>query len=182
AIELDVSNPQKVLAVGPQPVADVDGDGRDEILISLFNDTGDYRWHLTVCDALTGRSKGELPDEQLAGVFDLDGDGASELLTIHSTGAATPKFGRISVWSVRGGKAIRLWTRDHAACQRAAVPLPPNVKSTATLGRRTVLHRLVAGRQMLVLRERGCVQRTSRSVSERGSVSILRAAPSQSAA
>ena len=106
AIELDISNPQKVLRVGPQPVADVDGDGRDEILISLFNDTGDQRWHLTVCDALTGRVKCELTDEQLAGVLDLDGDGASELLTTHSVGAATPDFGVVSIWAIREGTAV----------------------------------------------------------------------------
>src|SRR5207249_2840929 len=142
AIELDISNPQKVLRVGPRPIADVDGDGRDEILINLFNDVGDRRWHLSACDALTGRVKCELVDEQLAGVLDLDGDGASELLTIRSNGAATPDFGVISVWSVREGTAQRRWTRDHAAWQMCDAPLPANVKSTATLGHRTVLNRL----------------------------------------
>ena len=46
AIELDISNPQKVFRVGPQPVADLDGDGRDEILLSLFNEADDHRWRL----------------------------------------------------------------------------------------------------------------------------------------
>jgi hypothetical protein len=165
AIELDISNPQKVLRVGPQPIADVDGDGHEEILINLFNDTGDARWHLSVCDALTGRVKCELPDEQLAGVADLDGDGASELLTIRSQGAATPDFGVISVWSIRNATVRRRWTRDHAAWQMWDGPLPVNVKSTATLGRRTALQRAVGGRQALVFRERaGAASVTLREV------------------
>lgn len=154
AIELDISNPQKVLRVGPQPVADVDGDGSDEILINVFNDTGDGRWHLTACDALNGRVRCALPDERLAGVLDLDGDGASELLTARSEGAATPDFGVISVWSCRQGTPKRLWTRDRAAWQMIDLPPGPNVKSTATLGARTVLHRRVQDHPTLVLRER----------------------------
>ena len=84
---------------------------------------------------------------------DLDGDGASELLTIRSNGAAVPDFGLISVWSVRNGMARRLWSHDHAAWQMCDEPLPANVKSTATLGHRTVLNRRVEGRQACAARK-----------------------------
>src|SRR5262249_54436863 len=59
-----------------------------------------------------------------------------------------------SVWSMRQGTARRCWTHDHAAWEMCDVPMPANVKSTATLGHRTVLARSVEGRQVVVLRER----------------------------
>src|SRR6185295_18655102 len=65
-----------------------------------------------------------------------------------------PNFGVISVWSIREGKAVRLWTRDQAGWEMWDAPLPANVKSTATLAHRTVLSRRADGRQRLVLRER----------------------------
>jgi hypothetical protein len=67
--EPDISNPQKILRVGPTPVADVDGDRRAEVLACVFNDAGDHRWHLTVHDALTGRVKADFADEYLAALL-----------------------------------------------------------------------------------------------------------------
>jgi outer membrane protein assembly factor BamB len=61
-------------------VRDVDGDGKLELVISLFNARQDGRWWLEVLDPLTGALKMEMPDTYLWGVQDVDGDGVSELL------------------------------------------------------------------------------------------------------
>jgi outer membrane protein assembly factor BamB len=152
-IEPDISNPRKILRVGPAPVADVDGDGRSEVLASVFNDAGDQRWHLTIHDALTGRVMADLPDEVLAGTIDVDGNGTNELLTTHARGAGVPEFGTISIFSWKEGSPRKLWQQDRAGWQFIDVPLPSNVKSTATFGRRTVLSRSMGGRIRLVIRQ-----------------------------
>ena len=91
-IEPDISNPQKILRIGP-PVADVDGNGRAEVLACVFNDSGDHRWHLTVHDALTGRAMADFADEYLAAPLDVDGDGVSELLTVRTEGGGVRSSG-----------------------------------------------------------------------------------------
>jgi hypothetical protein len=138
-IETDISNPQKILRVGPNQVADVDGDGRLEVLINTFNDSGDHRWHLCVHDAMTGRVKADLPDECLAAPLDVDGDGVSELLTYRTVGAGVPDFSTISVRALRGDKLVALWEQANSSWATWEPPLSANVKSTATFGRRTVI-------------------------------------------
>ena len=127
-VEADISNPQKILRVGPNPVADVDGDGQSEVLTTIFNERGDQRWRVTVHEALTGRIKAELPDEYLAAVLALDGGGVSQLLTISATGAGVPEFGTIRVRSLKDNRLTTLWEKKNAAwetvgaasaCQRA---------------------------------------------------------------
>ncbi len=140
-VEADISNPQKILRVGPNPVADVDGDGQDEVLTTIFNERGDQRWRVTVHEALTGRVKAELPDEYLAGLLDLEGRGVSQLLTVRATGAGVPKFGAIRVHSLEGNRFTTLWQKEDAAWETWEPPLPANVQSTATLGRATVISR-----------------------------------------
>ena len=56
-IEQDVAHPQKILRVAPDPVMDIDNDGQPEVITTLFNDSGDGKWHLTFLDALTGTVK-----------------------------------------------------------------------------------------------------------------------------
>jgi hypothetical protein len=154
-VEADISNPQKILRVGPNPVADVDGDGQAEVLTTIFNERGDQRWWVTVHDALTGRIKAELPDEYLAGALALDGGATSQLLTIRTAGAGVPEFGTIRVRSLKDNHPTTLWEKNNAAWQMWEPPLPTNVQSTATFGRATVMsHRGPEG-VTVVLREAG---------------------------
>jgi outer membrane protein assembly factor BamB len=138
-VEADISNPQKILRVGPNPVADVDGDGQCEVLTTIFNERGDQRWRVTVHEALTGRIKAELPDEYLAAVLALDGGGVSQLLTISAAGAGVPELGTIRVRSLKDNHLTTLWERKNAAWETWEPPLPTNVQSTATFGRTTVM-------------------------------------------
>jgi outer membrane protein assembly factor BamB len=153
-IEMDISDPQKVLHVPPRPVGDVDGDGKQEVLVNLFNGTGDGRWRLTIHDGLTGTVRAELSEEYLAGVADVDGDGVTELLTVHCAGAGVPDYGRVGVWNLKGGKPVTLWQREETGWQMGTPPLPLNVNSGATLGNRDILHRLHEKRAQVVLRQR----------------------------
>ena len=152
-IEPDISNPQKVLRVTPNPVADVDGDGKLEVLTNLHNATGDGRWHVTVHDGMTGRVKADIPDETLVGVADVNGDGAADLLTTRTSSGGVPQFGPSLIHAVKDGKTPILWQREGAGWQTWDAPPPPNTNSAATFARRDVLHRTVEGRFTAVLRE-----------------------------
>jgi len=153
-IEMDISNPQTVMRVGPNPVADVDGDGQAEVLLNVWNEVGDGRWHVTAHDAMTGAIKLDLVDQRLQGLVDIDGDGAVEMLTLGTTGYIVPRYGTIAVHSFREGELAALWRCNQAAWQTWDPPLPDGVSSTAVLGRRTVLCRTVEGRPRVVFRQR----------------------------
>jgi outer membrane protein assembly factor BamB len=81
-VEPDAPTPvgrEKYLRVGPNPVADLDGDGHDEMAYMLVDATADDRWHLRVRDAATGRLKADLAGIWLWTIADLDGDGRVEI-------------------------------------------------------------------------------------------------------
>ena len=129
----------------PQPIADVNGDGRKELVVSLFNETGDRRWHTLVFNALTGAVLTDLPDEFMQGVVDFDGDGTADLLTCRTNGFSLPEFGTIMVRSCAPGRSAPVWTADSAGWQTWEPPLADNANSGATKGREDVLFRPVSG-------------------------------------
>jgi outer membrane protein assembly factor BamB len=152
-VEADISNPQIILRVGPNPAADVDGDGQAEVLTTIFNERGDQRWRITVHEALTGRVKAELPDEYLVALLSLDGSSVSQLLTITATGAGVPEFGTIRVRSLKDNHPTTLWENSNAAWETWEPPLPANVQSTATFGRTTVMSHAGSAGVTVVIRE-----------------------------
>ncbi len=60
-IEQNIEEREKWPQVGPHPLADVNGDGRPELVLNLFNDTGDGQWHAVVLDATDGKTLWDLP-------------------------------------------------------------------------------------------------------------------------
>jgi outer membrane protein assembly factor BamB len=71
---------EQYIRVGPNPVVDLDGDGRDEVVyMRIAADAGDT-WHLRVRDGETGNLKADLPDVWLWSIADLDGDGRPEIV------------------------------------------------------------------------------------------------------
>lgn len=63
------------------PIADVDGDGKLEMVLSMYRADGEPRWVVRVYDVLTGEVKALLPDRVATDLQDLDGDGIPEILT-----------------------------------------------------------------------------------------------------
>jgi len=77
-------------------VADVNGDGKAELVLGLFNETGDGRWHTLVFDTMKGYSArlADLPDRYFWACCDLDGDGRPEIVTsTEKTGAVSAPTG-----------------------------------------------------------------------------------------
>ena len=95
-------------------VADVDGDGKPELIVCLFNDRKDGRWWLEVLDPLTGAVKMAMPDTYLWGVQDVNGDGIPELLIGKEKHRNPEPFGTVEVVSVKGLSAATLWSCEHA--------------------------------------------------------------------
>ncbi|MGE3638218.1 MAG: hypothetical protein AB7G28_06635 [Pirellulales bacterium] len=151
SIEQNIAHPQKIFRVSPDPTSDIDGDGQPEVVTTLFNDTGDGKWHLSFLDALTGKTKYDFPDEMFAAPLDIDGDGVPEILSTVTKGGS--EKGSVRVRSVKGGSPRLLWENEHASWEKWEPNLPPNVKTMATLGQRTVLSQIRDGRAYVVLRE-----------------------------
>jgi len=152
-IEPDIRNPQKVLRAHPHPVGDVDGDGRLEVVTSIYGEAGDGRWHVAVYDGVAGTPKADLPGQALQGLVDVNADGVTELLTTGTDGAGIPRFGRLTVWRLRDGSPVPLWQLNEAAWETWEPPLPARTNSGATFARRDVLCRVTADGCRAVIRQ-----------------------------
>jgi len=71
---------EKYIRVGPNPVIDVDGDGKDEMLYMLVDAEKDDQWHLRVRDCETGQVKADIGGIWLWSIADLDGDRQAEIV------------------------------------------------------------------------------------------------------
>lgn len=69
------------LRVSPEAVGDFDGDGRTEVVWSVFDDRVDGRWRTVVVDAASGRDKKVVVDRWLADIVPASG-GASPRLVL----------------------------------------------------------------------------------------------------
>jgi hypothetical protein len=86
-IEHDLPDDFRELRPNITSLADVNGDGKKELVVGLFNLTGDNRWHTVVIDPMRGFQArlAELPDRYFWGCYDLNGDGIPEIITSTET-------------------------------------------------------------------------------------------------
>lgn len=97
-------------------VGDLNGDGRVEIAVNIFNVEGDRRWHLYVIDALRGWSEpvADVVDAYLWDVRDVNGDGVAEIFASHETQAAPAAASTLSLLTFSAGTWAELWHTDSA--------------------------------------------------------------------
>jgi hypothetical protein len=98
-----------------EPVVDLDGDGRPEIVAALFDGLADRRWHLKVHGAATGTPKGEALDVIPLATFPLWGkEGGSALLCARSRSLHADPPESCEVSRLRGGKFETVWSSADA--------------------------------------------------------------------
>ena len=139
-IERGITLKKTMLKTGVLPVQDIDGDGRPEIVISLYNATGDGRWHTLALEGLSGRAILDLPDQALCGVADLDGDHAADLACTRARSALIPERSTLSVFGFKGRRLVTHWHEEDSAFEtHALADLPANVNTNAGTGTTTLL-------------------------------------------
>ena len=95
-------------------VRDVDGDGRPELIVSVYNARKDGRWWLEVIDPLTGALKFEMPDRYLWGVQDVNGDGLAEILVGVERERNPVPYSAVDIVGLRNLEPVLLWRCDNA--------------------------------------------------------------------
>lgn len=139
-IEPNIEQRQKWPQVGPRPLADVTGDGRPEIVVNLFNDTGDSQWHAMALNATNGEAICDLPSRFIQGTADLDNNGKAELFTAQTNGPLVRSHGRIELVTLDRQTPTVRWSQDEAGWLSADLrQLGPTWSTTASQGMRTVL-------------------------------------------
>lgn len=139
-IERGITMKKTIVRTGVLPVQDIDGDGRPEIVLSLFTATGDGRWHTLALDGMTGRTRLDLPDQVLSGVPDLDGDGAADLACTATRGALIPDRSTLTIHGFKDSQHVMRWREEDAAFQiQPLSELPAGVNTNASTGTTTLL-------------------------------------------
>jgi len=106
----EYSYPEDVISirVTVDSVADLDSDGRDEIVYSIYNQSSDARWHTVILDALTGQSLSEMLDRYLLAVVDVDGDGLGEVVTSEQHDRTVTYYSNVTILNYDDATTIRL--------------------------------------------------------------------------
>jgi len=100
----------KIATTWPEPpVADVDGDGGLEVIVSMFNAEAEPRWMIRVYDAVTGELKAKVLDYIAADLWDLDGDGAAEILAQESRDPTRATISAAALFKIVGDKPQLMW-------------------------------------------------------------------------
>ncbi|MBI2194186.1 MAG: VCBS repeat-containing protein [Planctomycetes bacterium] len=128
-VERGITRKNTALRSGVSPVADLDGDGRLEIAVSLFNAGGDDLWHVVAFRGMTGEVALDFPGWFLTGLADVDRDGRSELFCTRARGCLVPEpSDELGLFRFREGRVEEIWRcRDAGFQTRPAGELPLHV-------------------------------------------------------
>ncbi|MBI5091997.1 MAG: VCBS repeat-containing protein [Candidatus Hydrogenedentes bacterium] len=96
------------------PYADVDGDGKLEIVLSMFNSEGENAWLVRVYDAATGVLKYRMPGVDAVSRADVDGDGIAEIIGNETSDPTRTSLKGARAYKVKDAKLEEIWRDDTA--------------------------------------------------------------------
>lgn len=116
---------EKYIRVGPNPMGDFDGDGKDEVVYMLIDAAAGDRWMLRVRDGETGRVKVDVPDTWLWSIADLDGDGREEILYTPTASKRPPTYCNLHIGrlAARGLTELAVLQQVRPLQMNATLPL-----------------------------------------------------------
>lgn len=117
------------------PIADVDGDGKLEMVVSMFAADGKPRWMARIYDALTGELKATRPDTVATYLVDIDGDGVAEMLADTTTDPTLTAVPGACLLKMKGAAFQELWSGKGV---RSVPTLPARRDEAATQLREAV--------------------------------------------
>lgn len=105
------------------PDVDVDGDGRTDLVLSMFNSEDDNAWLLRVYDAVSGELKYRAPGEIAVYCGDLDGDGRAEILANDSTDPTGAVIGGARLLQWKEGALRPVWSAPNTRAVEGDAPM-----------------------------------------------------------
>ena len=120
AFELDSSHSETFVHLIENPIIDVTGDGKLELVTAVYNRDGDEKWHTYVVEPMTGEVTLDIVDKFLFDAVDMDRNGVWELVLMEAVnGRQVNIFGNMSIASVvedSNGKLSHreLWAQENA--------------------------------------------------------------------
>jgi hypothetical protein len=121
---------------GANAVQDIDGDSYEEVVISVFNQSGDRKWHVVAFDGRTGQVELDLAERYLAGAGDLNADSTAELFVASTSNAGVPRFGPSAIVSFANRALSTLWSANagFVSVETPRFPLHVNAVTVQTAG------------------------------------------------
>jgi outer membrane protein assembly factor BamB len=110
---------EHTLHLSPTSVADVDGDGIPELIVSVHRE----RWDLKVYDILSGEEKLSVPDLYLHATVDLDGDGVAEIVAATERIRTPREFTELVIGRKVGSGWERLYEAEGCRLEHGPSPI-----------------------------------------------------------
>lgn len=116
---------RKLVSTWPEsPQADIDGDGRIEVIVSMYNSENENAWLVRIYDALTGELRHSIPGAVAMVVDDIDGDGIAEVGVSLSVDPTKTEWQGSQLLKLVDGEFQLLWEDDDALFLRPAPETP----------------------------------------------------------
>ncbi len=120
----DETATRKIVSTWPEPPhADVDGNGRLEIIASMYNSENENQWLVRVYDAMTGELIYRKPGAVAFAVYDLNGDGKAEVAVNLSTDPTQSVWKGAQLLKIENGDFEVVWQDPSATFIRPTVAL-----------------------------------------------------------
>lgn len=147
----DITDSEHILSTPRYPLADVDGDGRPEIVYSRYNEHDDHKWHTLVLEPLSGQVKYDISDFLVQDMLPLGQNGAIQLFGVQCDRNFVPAAGGAAIYEIIAGiVSLVSACPDYAWCFWSPYEWE-NYKSSQWLyGQKRAIARIDGGRSVLM--------------------------------